>query len=98
MSAYIARSSAVAARKLGSDMIIMSARDSSLFDLNDVGCVIWEAADGVTPLDEIVRNVVCAEFDVAPEEALQDARELVREMASFGIMVVSDQPIAPEAQ
>ena len=100
MSAYIARSSAVASRKLGDDMMIMSARDSALFKLNDVGCAIWEAADGVTPLEEIVHNAVCAEFDVAPEEALQDAQELVREMAAFGILVVSDEPagLAREAQ
>ncbi len=95
MSAYIARSSAVAARKLGSDMMIMSARDSALFKLNDVGCAIWEAADGVTPLEDIVRNAVCGEFDVAPEEALHDAEELVREMAAFGILLVSEEPAGP---
>jgi hypothetical protein len=98
MSAYIARSSAVAARKVGDEMMIMSARDSTLFSLNEVGCAIWQAADGVTPLEEIVQRVVCAEFDVAPEEALQDAQALVREMAAHGILRVSDQPIAEDAK
>jgi len=42
-SLYIARSKESAARRLGDEMIIMSARDSTLFTLNDVGAVIWEA-------------------------------------------------------
>jgi hypothetical protein len=96
MSDYIARSTAVAARKVGDEMMIMSARDSSLFSLNEVGCAIWQAADGVTPLEEIVQRVVCAEFEVAPEEALQDAQALVREMAAHGILLVSDQPIGAD--
>jgi hypothetical protein len=97
MSAYVARSSAAAARKLGEEMMIMSARESTLFGLNDVGCAIWQAADGVTPLEEIVRRVVCAEFDVAPEEALRDAQDLVREMAAHGLLLVSDEPIGRAA-
>ena len=33
---YIARSTEIAARVLGGEMMIMSARDSTLFNLNDV--------------------------------------------------------------
>ncbi len=91
---YIARSKAIAARALGGEMIIMSAKDATLFSLNDVGTVIWQSADGRTPLGEIVERAVCAEFEVAPEEALRDAEEFVAELAAHGLMVVSDQPIA----
>jgi len=38
---YIARSTAVAARSLDGEMMIMSARDSTLFTLNPVGTAIW---------------------------------------------------------
>ena len=62
---YIARSKAVAARVLGDEMMIMSAVDSKLFSLSDVATVIWEAADGRTPLSEIVAKRVCAEFNVS---------------------------------
>lgn len=91
---YIARIKEVAARKLGEEMMIMSALDSTLFSLNDTATVIWQAADGRTPLDEIVSQQVCAAFDVAPDEALKDAEELVRELAAHGILRVSDHPIA----
>jgi len=90
---YIARTSEIAARMLGGEMMIMSARDSTLFNLNGVASAIWQAADGETPLEEIVNRKICAEFEVEPAEALRDAEEFVRELASHGILVVSDQPI-----
>jgi len=90
---YIARSSEIAARQLGDELIVMSARDSTLFSLNDVGLIIWQAADGHTPLEEIVKEKICREFDVTPEEALKDAESFVRELAGHGILVVSETPL-----
>jgi hypothetical protein len=90
---YIARSTQIAARNLGGEMMIMSSRDSTLFSLNDVGTVIWQAADGQTPLAEIVAQKVCAEFDIQPEEAMKDAETFVRELAEHGILQVSETPI-----
>lgn len=90
---YIARSSQTAARLLGDEMIIISAGDPRVFSLNEVATAIWEAADGRTPLDEIVADRVCAKFEVAPEVARKDAEELVQELSSQGILLVSDQPI-----
>ena len=91
---YIARSKAVAARVLGGEMIIMSAVDSKLFSLSDVATVIWEAADGRTPLSEIVAKRVCAEFDVPADVAYRDAEVLVEELATRGILSISSQPVA----
>jgi predicted GH43/DUF377 family glycosyl hydrolase len=90
---YIARNSQTAARLLGDEMVIMSAGDPRVFSLNEVATVIWGAADGRTPLDEIVASQVCAKFEVAPQIALEDAQELVQALSSQGILLVSDQPI-----
>ena len=90
---YVARSKEIAARLLGGEMMIMSARDSALFSLNDVATVIWQASDGVTPLSEIVEGRVCAKFEVDSAVALRDAEELVDDLARQGIMQVSDVPI-----
>jgi len=95
---YIARSKEVAARMLDGEMMIMSARDSTLFSLNPTASAIWQAADGSTPLTDIVARVVCPEFDVAPEEALKDAEDFARQLAEHGILLVSDRPIPQEAQ
>jgi len=90
---YIARSRAIAARVLGGEMMIMSARDARLFNLNRVGTIIWQAADGATALQEIISQRICVEYDVEPDQALQDAEAFVRELAEHGIMLLSDQPI-----
>jgi len=89
---YISRSTAVAARELGGEMMIMSATDSTLFSLNETAMTIWNAADGLTPLSEIVECKICREFNVQPEEAYRDAQELVQQLAALGILYLSEQP------
>ena len=93
---YIARSSAIAARVLGGEMMIMSAEDSTFFTLNEVATVIWQAADGHTPLSEIIEHTVCQEFEVEPAEAHRDAEQFVSELSQHGILLVSDKPIPAE--
>jgi hypothetical protein len=95
---YVARSSEIAARKLGGEMMIMSGLDSTLYTLNDVATAIWEAADGSTALDEIVERRICPAFEVEPAVALQDAEALVEELAGRGVLVLSDEPIRPSGQ
>ena len=79
---YIVRSTAVAARELGGEMIIMSAADSTLFSLNETATLIWQAADGKTPLSEIVEHHICPEFEVEPDEAYRDAARARRQISS----------------
>lgn len=88
---YVSRADHIAARMLGGEMMIMSAADSSLYVLNETASIIWQAADGMTPLSETVADKVCAEFDVAPDVALVDAVALVKDLASHGILVISDR-------
>jgi hypothetical protein len=90
---YIARSSAIAARLLGDEMMVMSTADSTFFTLNEVASVIWQAADGRTPLSEIVAGKVCQQFDVDQEQALRGAERFVDELSQHGILLVSDQPL-----
>ncbi len=90
---YVARNPRVAARCLDGEMMIMSGRDSTLFTLNKTATILWQAADGATPLDEIVEHLICPEFEVEPTEALQDAENLARELASHEVLQISDQPI-----
>jgi hypothetical protein len=91
---YVARSKAIAARAIGDETMVMSATNSTLFTLDEVASVIWAAADGVTPLDEIVANKICAQYDITPEAALKDAEALVEGLAEHGVLLISDQPLA----
>ena len=90
---YIARSSAVASRILDGEIVIMSATDSTLYSLSEVATVIWQSADGRTPLSDIVESRICAEFDVTPEAAFRDAEAFVEDLAGHGILHVSNRPI-----
>ena len=92
---YVARNTRVAARKLDGEMMIMSGKDSTLFTLNKTATIIWQAADGATPLDEIVERRICPKYEVEPAAALQDAETLARELSAHGILDVSENPIIP---
>src|SRR5713226_3590811 len=94
---YIARSSAIAARALAGEMMVMNSADSTFFTLNEVATVIFQAADGKTPLREIVRDRVCEQFDIDPEQAQADAEQFVAELSGHGILLVSSHPLASEA-
>jgi len=92
---YLARNPRVAARSLDGEMMIMSGRDSTLFTLNKTATILWQSADGSTPLDEIVQLRICSQFEVEAAEAMLDAEALARDLASHEILQISDQPIAP---
>ena len=53
---YIARSSAIAARALAGEMMVMNSADSTFFTLNEVATTIFQAADGHTPLGNCPRT------------------------------------------
>jgi hypothetical protein len=89
---YITRSTAIAARMLGGEMMIMSATDSTFFTLSEVATVIWQAADGRTPLSDIVTQVICNQFEVEADIARADAEQFISELSQYGILLVSDQP------
>jgi Coenzyme PQQ synthesis protein D (PqqD) len=91
---YVARSPRIAARMLGEDMLVMSGQGSTLFTLNSTATILWQAADGSTPLNEIVERRICSEFEVEPEEAMRDAEALAKDLAQHGILLISEEPIA----
>jgi hypothetical protein len=90
---YVARNPRVAARSLDGEMMIMSGRDSTLFTLNKTATILWQSADGTTPLDQIVEHRIVPEFEVEPAEALQDAEALARDLAGHNILQISEEPI-----
>jgi len=92
-SYYPCRSSRIAARKLGLEMMIMSAGDSTLFTLNETATLLWEAADGRSSLEEIVATKICSQFSVEFSEALSDAETVAQQLANHGILLLEKEPI-----
>jgi hypothetical protein len=95
---YVVRSSTIAARALAGEMMVMNSADSTFFTLNPVATLIFEAADGRTPLEEIVRDGVCQEFEINFEQAQEDALAFVTELSRHGVVIVSDHPLTEAAR
>lgn len=93
---YFLRTSKVAARRIGDEMLIMTAQESAVFSLNETAALLWEAADGRTPLAQIVEREICTRFETDPETALADARQTLQGLAELGIIEASLEPIAAE--
>jgi hypothetical protein len=94
---YIKPSRDIAARVMADEMVIMSVKNSKVFSLNPTATRIWTAADGATPLREIVARAVVSEFEVDAETAYRDARAMVEDLAQEGILVLADHPIRQES-
>ena len=93
----VTRGERLAARRVAGEMVILSADDSSLYVLNELGALLWEAADGRTTLRQIVETVVCPEFEVDADTAMGDAMDFLQQLAAFGIVSLSGSPALPSA-
>ncbi len=58
---------------------------SSIFTMNEVGTRIWELIDPRRTSAEIC-CAICAEFDVAPGEAVRDVAEFVATLCEKGLI------------
>lgn len=94
---YIKPSPDIAARMMADEMVVMAVKNSRVFSLNPTAARIWTAADGATPLREIVARAVVSEFEVDADTAYRDALELVKELAQEGILLLADHPILQES-
>ncbi len=95
---YIARSKAIAARALAGEMMVMNSSDSTFYTLNEVASIIFQAADGTTPLHRIVQERICEQFDIDPAEAQADAERFVSELSARGVLIISSEPVVSELQ
>src|SRR5271155_2368885 len=94
---YIKPSRDIAARMLDGEMIVMSVRDSTVYNLNPTASVIWSAADGSTPLREIVARKVADDSDLDAWAAYQDVREWVKELPKKILGFLDFPPIPQES-
>jgi hypothetical protein len=88
---YVGRNPQTAWRVYDGEAVILLADDSTLNTLNAVGTLIWEAADGKTPLSAIVARI-CEEFEVERAEAERDAAAFIETLGRRGLVNVSDTP------
>jgi hypothetical protein len=78
------------ARVIAGETIVVPIRGQvgdleSIYNLNEVGSVIWEMTDGETPVSGMIQ-AVCREFDVSPEQAEQDTLDFLKGLESAGVV------------
>ena len=78
------------ARVIEGETIIVPVRGQvgdleSIYNLNEVGSLIWERLDGRTTVSQIV-EAVSAEFEVTPEQAREDALDFLNGLESAGLI------------
>ncbi len=71
----------IVVRRVGDESVVVPVRNrvgdlDSIFTLNEVASRVWDLLDGQRPVDDIV-GVICEEFEVTPEVAGSDVRELL---------------------
>jgi hypothetical protein len=91
---YPAQNPRAAWRVYDGRAVIITPEDSRLHSLNEVGTLVWEAADGRTPVTEIVARV-CGEFDVTAERAAADVDAFVEDLVGRGLLSVGTAPAGP---
>ena len=88
---YMLQNPQAAWRVYDGEAVIVSPEDSTLHTLNEVGTVVWEAADGRTPLGAIVARI-CARYDVDTPAAERDLEAFVEQLRERGLITVLDAP------
>jgi hypothetical protein len=73
------------------EAVIVSPADSTLHTLNEVGTLVWEAADGRTPVAAIVARL-CSQYDVETPEAERDVEAFVERLREKGLITLLDAP------
>ena len=66
--------------------VLLDIDSGEYFSLNEVGGRVWELCDGSRSV-AVIAEVLCAEYDVPPETAIADARELLESLAGAGLVV-----------
>jgi hypothetical protein len=73
------------------EAVIISPDDSTMHTLNPVGTLIWEAADGRTPVGSIVTRI-CAEFEVDAARAEREALGFIETLRARGLLTLAEAP------
>ena len=72
------RNSSILWRELAGEAVLLNPAEGCSFNLNAVGTVIWKLLDG-NHSPEAIAQVVYEQYEVEPEQALEDVRHLLAE-------------------
>ena len=79
-------------RIIDGEAVLVNLKDSTFHTLNPVATFIWEQADGQIKTEQIIEKI-CQEFEVDRDTAQRDCLEFLGELASKGLVVLSQNPM-----
>jgi len=93
----------IVSRKIADEVILVPIKRkladvNSIYLLqNDVSVRIWELIDGQRRVGEI-KEIICEEFDVSPEQAQSDLVEFLKQLEKIGEVIrgVSERGKSPK--
>lgn len=83
--AHVRIPSHVYARAFGDEIVLLDFGRGEYFGLDEVGAEIWKRLEAGDALSEIARRLV-DRYEVSPDQALDDVRSLVSQMASESLV------------
>ena len=88
------RSQSVVSRRVSGETLIVPVRGkvgdlASIYSFNEVASLIWQLLEMPRDVSELV-SAVEREYDVDPQQALQDVSKFLNDMLSVGLVEVPD--------
>ena len=80
------------ARIIEGEAVVITPDDSQLHTLNAVGTFIWERADGMRTVSQIV-DELCQTFEVERAQAEQDVAEFISQCQQKKLMTLQDAAV-----
>lgn len=81
-----------ASRVVAGEAVILAPASTTFHLLNGSGSELWSLLDRPRSVGELT-DYLCAEFDIDPPAAANDVRVFVEQLATEGLVVVSEQPL-----
>lgn len=83
------RNSKTISGRLHDELVMMDLDQGKYFSLNPVATRIWDLLENPLNLDELC-GTLTVEYDVSPEQCMNEVREYLDEMAGLGLVVRTD--------
>ncbi len=84
------RNPLLAWRAIEGEVVIISPEDSLVHELNETASFVWNVTNGERTSMEIA-ELLAREYDVPPEVALDDTKELIASLQEKNLLLISPE-------
>ncbi len=88
LESVVRRNDEVPWKVLDDTVVVLDLNSGDFFELDDVGCRIWQALDGAKTLEQHAQSLV-AEYGIDVDTARSDVIGFVAELDTMGLLIVA---------